>query len=83
MLYEHSQGIPRVINTLSHKAMLVSYGQGRKEVDHKAVKAAIQDNDSITEPAVVSSYRGGIVTLGLSGVLVLLFFVYAYFNQFF
>jgi MSHA biogenesis protein MshM len=83
MLYQHSQGIPRVINTLSHKAMLVSYGLGRKEVDHKSMKAAVQDNDSITDTFPVKSYRGGVVTLGLSGALVVLFFVYAYLNQFF
>lgn len=48
MLYKSSQGVPRIVNVLSHKALLVAYGRGLKLIDHKAVKVAVDDTDSAT-----------------------------------
>jgi len=54
-LYRASRGIPRIINILSHKAMMVAYGRGEMMVGAGHVKRAIDD----TEPARVclSHYR--------------------------
>lgn len=46
LLYKASNGIPRIVNVLSHKALLVAYGKGLKEIDHIAVKTAVSDTDS-------------------------------------
>ncbi len=46
LLYKASHGIPRIVNVLSHKSLLVAYGRGMKEIDHKAVQVAVQDTHS-------------------------------------
>lgn len=42
-LYKASKGIPRVINILSHKAMIVAYGQGYKTIEHVHMRLAVSD----------------------------------------
>lgn len=75
-LYQASQGLPRLLNILSHKALLVAYGQGKLQVDGRAVKRAIADTDSI----VTDKYSSlmpyfGIGALGLS-ILFMLYWTY-------
>lgn len=55
-LFKASRGIPRLINILSHKAMMAAYGEGSKYVDNKAMLAAIKD----TEDAQMSSSSSNI-----------------------
>ncbi len=43
MLYKASNGIPRLINIMCHKAMIVAYGEGIREVKPEQVRAAIND----------------------------------------
>lgn len=45
-LYRSSRGLPRLINVLCHKAMMVAYGRGECLVTHKAVNQAIEDTES-------------------------------------
>lgn len=47
LLYRRSEGIPRLINVLSHKAMMIAYGKNEKRVDHKAVDLAAKDTDAV------------------------------------
>lgn len=44
-LYRASGGLPRVLNVLCHKALLVAYGRGLDKVDTKSMKRAIQDSE--------------------------------------
>lgn len=75
-LYQASQGLPRLLNILGHKALLVAYGQGKLQVDERAVKRAIADTDSI-RGANNSSFMSylGIGALGLS-ILFMLYWTY-------
>ncbi len=45
-LHRASLGIPRVINILAHKAMMVGYGEGARYITDRYVKLAIQDTES-------------------------------------
>ena len=47
LLHKASNGIPRMINLLAHKAMLVAYGKGVREIDQNMVKAAIKDTSGL------------------------------------
>lgn len=49
-LYRASKGIPRLVNILSHKALLVAYGQGQRKISHKAVKIAVRDTEAVKLP---------------------------------
>tara|TARA_R110000868_G_scaffold290766_6_gene550940 strand:+ start:955 stop:1860 length:906 start_codon:yes stop_codon:yes gene_type:complete len=67
LLFKSSQGVPRIVNVLSHKALLVAYGRGAKLIDHKAVKIAIQDTFAVK----ISNWKFNLL-LAFS-VLILLF----------
>jgi MSHA biogenesis protein MshM len=42
-LYAASGGVPRLVNILAHKALMLSYGQGRQQVARAHVVAAARD----------------------------------------
>jgi len=42
-LYAASGGIPRLINILAHKALMLAYGEGKQEVSKRHVMIAAQD----------------------------------------
>ena len=42
-LFSASGGIPRLVNILAHKSLMVAYGQGRQEVTDKHVAEAARD----------------------------------------
>jgi len=44
-LYKACKGIPRLINILSHKALLVAYGRGSRVVESSFVDIAINDTE--------------------------------------
>ncbi|MEW6371670.1 MAG: AAA family ATPase [Pseudomonadota bacterium] len=46
-LYRASGGIPRLVNILAHKALMLCYGQGRQEVCAAHVAAAARDTIAI------------------------------------
>lgn len=46
-MYKKSQGVPRLINILAHKALLATYGKGKKEVGMSEVLAAVADTKSV------------------------------------
>jgi MSHA biogenesis protein MshM len=45
ILFKASQGVPRVVNILCHKALLVAYGRGETNVSTHAMKLAVKDTD--------------------------------------
>ncbi|OGT61683.1 MAG: AAA family ATPase [Gammaproteobacteria bacterium RIFCSPHIGHO2_12_FULL_43_28] len=47
MLYRASDGIPRMVNILSHKAMLAAYGRGERKVNRKTMRLAVKDTESV------------------------------------
>lgn len=42
-LSQASGGIPRLVNVLAHKSLMLAYGEGRREVTARHVKAAARD----------------------------------------
>ena len=46
-LFHKSGGIPRLINILSHKAMMSAYGRGRRCVALRDVRRAVTDTESV------------------------------------
>lgn len=46
-LYRASRGIPRLINILGNKSMMLAYGKGERKIGHSHVKAAVQDTESL------------------------------------
>lgn len=46
LLYTASDGVPRLINILAHKALLLVYGEGGREVQLRHVRAAVRDTSA-------------------------------------
>ncbi|HZC76136.1 MAG TPA: AAA family ATPase, partial [Ktedonobacterales bacterium] len=46
VLHRASRGLPRLINILMHKAMLLAYGEGAAQVARRHLKGAIADTPS-------------------------------------
>jgi len=50
-LFSASKGIPRLVNIVAHKSLMLAYGEGRQQVDKKHVAMAAQDTVGNTAPA--------------------------------
>jgi MSHA biogenesis protein MshM len=50
-LHRASGGIPRLVNVLAHKALLLAYGRGLREVSEAEVALAVRDTDGAAAPA--------------------------------
>ena len=42
-IHRSSRGVPRLVNILAHKALLVVYGEGARAVERRHVRAAVED----------------------------------------
>ncbi len=49
MIAKASRGIPRLINVLSHKAMMLSYGEGDDRIRRRHIKGAIKDTEDASQ----------------------------------
>lgn len=73
LLYRASGGLPRLLNILCHKAMLVAYGKGEANVGRKAIMRAIKDTEYVNHKRSHSLS----VTIALSVAMIsAVFFVY-------
>ncbi len=69
-LYSASRGIPRLINILSHKALMVAYGQGVRNVSEAAIVMAIRDTEDTQLSFKRNSWRRRLAA-GMAAVAVL------------
>ena len=75
ILFQASQGVPRIINILCHKALLVAYGRGEAKVTHKTMRLAARDTEVATvsrKPFFISLMIGVIILL----IIALCFYLY-------
>jgi MSHA biogenesis protein MshM len=49
-LYRASRGLPRLVNILSHKALLLLYGDGGPRLERRHVQAAVLDTPAALQP---------------------------------
>jgi len=50
ILHRASRGLPRLINILMHKAMLLAYGEGAQALERRHLRGAIADTPSASRP---------------------------------
>lgn len=46
LLFRGSQGVPRLINVLCHKAMMAAFGKGEQYIDEQYIATAIDDTEA-------------------------------------
>ncbi len=54
-IYKASRGIPRLINILCHKSMLLAYGQGQRQIRLPLLQMAIKDTEDAQLPTAADS----------------------------
>jgi MSHA biogenesis protein MshM len=70
-LFVASRGIPRLINILCHKALMVAYGQGTHFINEDMLRMAISDTeDTQLRRRRVPWWRRMVATLATVAVLV-------------
>ena len=74
-----SKGVPRLVNVLCHKMLMLSYGQGSYQMTKKQLSAAIKDTESITNDLKKTSRVSLINTVVVTATVSLLLIVLAYF----
>ena len=60
-LYAASGGIPRLVNIVAHKSLMLAYGEGRQHVEARHVRAAAND----TEAAKKAGWQGWMMAASL------------------
>jgi MSHA biogenesis protein MshM len=61
-LFRTSEGIPRIINILCHKALMVAFGKGERTVQIDHVKSAADDTEGVTTPSM--NYMPALLAVG-------------------
>lgn len=77
LLFEASNGIPRVVNILCHKAMLAAYGKGEKKVTYASMIQAIKDSKDIVKKKFFLT-NTWVIILGMIVFFVVLGLIYEY-----
>ena len=67
-LYKASGGVPRLVNIMAHKALMLSYGQGKQQVIKSHVTIAARDTVGVTR-AIRTWLAGGAVVAGAAAAL--------------
>jgi MSHA biogenesis protein MshM len=73
-----SQGIPRLVNIICHKMLMLSYGQGNYQMTKKQLAAAIKDTESLNSSSYNCSRFHG-KKLFIFGTISALLFILGYF----
>jgi len=77
-LSQTTKGVPRLLNILSHKAMMSAYGKGDRTIELDHVKRAVEDTEGVVGPTV--SYRPMMAaSIGVIAGAALLFYIASYY----
>lgn len=69
VLHRASRGIPRLVNILSHKALMAAYGRGQETVETRQVQAACRDTDDVVKQPTFRNRPMFLWMIGLATLL--------------
>ncbi len=76
LLYRSSRGIPRLVNVLSHKALMAAYGQGLAQIDSGHVRAACADTEDVVAASLPRVQQPFYWAMGAATLVELVIVVY-------
>jgi MSHA biogenesis protein MshM len=68
-MYRLTQGVPRLINVVAHKAMLAAYGEGKSKISRAHVVRAARDTPSVQQRSWLPLSGLALATLGLAAAV--------------
>lgn len=72
-VYKASEGVPRLINILCHKAMMSAYGKGDRLIDKPHLVAAINDTNDVELPSFFNRFGWGFSAVAVASAVVAFF----------
>jgi MSHA biogenesis protein MshM len=66
LLYKTSEGVPRIVNILCHKALMVAFGKGERTVQVEHIKNAAEDTEGVEMPR--ANYMPAMMAFGCLAV---------------
>lgn len=72
-LWQGSRGIPRLINVLAHKSLMLAYGKGQGTIKPNIVKLAILDTEDATSQNVGKMILGILLAIMVLMIITLIF----------
>lgn len=73
LLFKASEGTPRIVNVLCHKALMLAYGEGMQKITPLHVKLSIKDTEAATQ------VTHSLLISSVSVLVIMLTFSFAYF----
>ena len=70
-LFKASAGVPRLVNILAHKAMMLAFGEGKPRISAAHVRAAVADTPPATLASGLAARRQRSLAWGSAAVLLL------------
>lgn len=74
-LFKASKGTPRVVNVLCHKALMLVYGQGKRQVQLTDLRTAIEDTEAAQSVTPAYWFIWGFALLSCIAFTLLIYFV--------
>ncbi len=75
-----SQGIPRLVNVLCHKMLMLSYGQGQYQLTNKHLSAAVKDTEATGKNSQAPKYLS--IFAAVSAIVALAAYTIKYYGVF-
>jgi len=66
VLYQASNGVPRLVNILAHKALMLAFGQGKQQVNASHIRAAATDTGTAHKRRWHWAWFGAVALLAAS-----------------
>ncbi|HEY5602388.1 MAG TPA: AAA family ATPase [Gammaproteobacteria bacterium] len=74
-LYRVSRGVPRLINILAHKTLMIAYGRGTSRIRNEHIRLAAEDTEGVMPVSSTKLIRIGIAVAAVSAVAAAVFHV--------
>lgn len=75
LIYRVTNGVPRLVNVLCHKALMSAYGKGAQQIEKAHIASAVKDTDGVEIPAVWGNWSLGLSLAALISAVMVLFMV--------
>jgi MSHA biogenesis protein MshM len=70
-LFAATRGIPRIVNVLCHKTLMVAFGRGERLIEREHMRKAIDDTEGVESPKSAAS-KVGIASMVMAAALIVL-----------
>jgi len=78
-LFAATRGIPRIVNVLCHKTLMVAFGRGERLIEREHMRAAIDDTEGVELPKSAASKFGAVSMVMAAACVVLAVYLVAYY----